>query len=126
MDQHYLAGQRQADTRALFLGGEKGHEYFLHDLVIDTAAVVGDSIGDIVKLLTWDYLKPVLMANIPAWILAWYFLGEWLEQYAQRVGMGIGLYLFGGSTILAATMIVVIALITRSALTPPIHALRCE
>jgi putative ABC transport system permease protein len=93
---------------------------------ISIRRVVGASVGDIIKLFTWDYLKPVVLANIPAWFLAWYFLGQWIERYSQRIEMGPSLYLIGGGTILAVTMIVVTLLVTRSALTPPVHALRYE
>lgn len=93
---------------------------------ISIRRVVGASVGDIIKLFTWDYLKPVLFANVPAGLLAWYFLGNWIERYAQRVTMGPDLYIFAGGTILACTIIVVGVLVTRTALTPPVHALRAD
>ncbi len=93
---------------------------------ISIRRVVGASVGDIIKLFTWDYLKPVIMANVPAWFLAWYFLGEWIERYSQRIEIGPDLYLMGGGTILVVTLVVVTVLVTRSALTPPVYALRYE
>ncbi|MEE8371164.1 MAG: ABC transporter permease [Sphingomonadales bacterium] len=93
---------------------------------ISLRRVLGASVRDIISMFTWQYLKPVLIANIPAWAIAWYLLSDWLEKYSQRIELGPGLYLMGGGVIATITLLMVITLVTRSALTPPAHALRYE
>ena len=88
--------------------------------------VLGASSKDNIKLLTWQYLKPVLIANIPAWAAAYYFLSNWLAQYPQRVDMGLWLYLAGGFSILIFTVGLVSLLVARTSRLPPAEVLKYE
>ena len=56
--------------------------------------VLGSSVTEIVTLLTKDFSKLVLLANLIAWPAAWYFMNNWLEGFAYRTQSGIGIYLF--------------------------------
>ena len=40
---------------------------------------------DIVFLLLWQFSIPVLVANLIAWPVAYYYLHGWLEGYAYRI-----------------------------------------
>ena len=93
---------------------------------ISLRRVMGAKVSDIIKLFTWQYSKPVLLANIPAWMIAFYYLNGWLEKYSERIDMSPGLYVLAGAAILAVTMALILTLVTRSALTSPAMALRYE
>lgn len=88
--------------------------------------VLGASLGDNVRLLTWQYVKPVLWANIPAWIVAYYFLTGWLEKYSQRIDVGLQYYLLGGGVIILITATMTVGLVIRAALIRPADILKCE
>ncbi|WDE06170.1 ABC transporter permease [Thalassomonas viridans] len=47
--------------------------------------VMGASIADIVRLLIWQFSKPVLLANLIAWPLATYAMLNWLEAFPYRI-----------------------------------------
>jgi putative ABC transport system permease protein len=49
---------------------------------------LGASTTDIVKLLIGQFLRPVLLANLVAWPLAWVAMQNWLSGFDQRVGLG--------------------------------------
>ena len=88
--------------------------------------VLGADMSTIVALLSKDFLKLVAFAAIPAFVVSWYFMNKWLEDFAYRITMPWWMFLTAG--ILAA----VIALITisfqaiKAALTNPVKSLRTE
>lgn len=88
--------------------------------------VLGASISNIVGLLSKDFLKLVVIALIVASPIAWYFMHQWLENFAYRID--ISWWMFG----LAGLFAVVIALLTisfqavRAALSNPVKNLRTE
>jgi len=46
---------------------------------------MGASIMRIIYKMTWNFSKLVLLANIIAWPLAWYFMNDWLDGFASRI-----------------------------------------
>ena len=88
--------------------------------------VLGASIGNVVHLLSSDFLKLVLIAIVLAIPLAWILMGNWLEKFSYRVSLSW--WMFG----LAALLALVIALATvsfqsiKAALTNPTKSLRNE
>jgi putative ABC transport system permease protein len=88
--------------------------------------VFGATVRDIVKLLAWQFSKPVVLANLIAWPLAWWVMRDWLNGFDARIQLGPEPF------VLAALIALVIALGTvaghavRVARTSPIHALRYE
>ena len=56
--------------------------------------VLGSSVFDIVALLTREFSKLVLVANVIAWPAAWYFMNGGLENFAYRTSMSIGIFIF--------------------------------
>jgi putative ABC transport system permease protein len=46
--------------------------------------VLGASVPHIVAMLSKDFLKLVLIANIIAWPLAWWAMSNWLENFEYR------------------------------------------
>ena len=88
--------------------------------------VLGADVSTIVALLSKDFLKLVAFALIPAFVVAWYFMNRWLEDFAYRTPMPWWIFLAAG--ILAA----VIALITisfqavKAAIANPVKSLRTE
>ncbi|GHF19972.1 ABC transporter permease [Kordiimonas sediminis] len=48
--------------------------------------VLGARVRDIVRLLVWQFSKPVVVANIIAWPVAFYFMSDWLTGFEYRIG----------------------------------------
>lgn len=70
--------------------------------------VLGARDGDIVKLLVWQFSRPVLIANIIAWPVAWWLMRDWLDTFADRIDLGPQWFIGAGllaAFIAAATII---------------------
>jgi putative ABC transport system permease protein len=88
--------------------------------------VSGSSISGIILLISREFSILVLIANLFAWPLAWYFMRDWLNDFPERITLGIHLFF------LAAVIALVIAFSTiyfqgrKAALLNPSEALRYE
>jgi putative ABC transport system permease protein len=93
---------------------------------IGVRKVFGARQTDIVRLLLWQFSVPVLIANLIAWPVAYYYLHHWLESYAFRIVLSPLYFVLAGATALLIAWITVIAHALRVARANPIHALRYE
>jgi putative ABC transport system permease protein len=93
---------------------------------IGVRKVLGASTGDIVLLLTRQFTWPVVLANLVAWPLAYWFVRSWLEGFAYRIGIPWGIFLLGGFAAVAVAWLTVGYLSVRAAREEPIEALRYE
>ncbi|HKI79545.1 MAG TPA: ABC transporter permease [Ignavibacteriaceae bacterium] len=88
--------------------------------------VLGASISEIIVLLSKDFIKWVLIANIIAWPVAYYFMNNWLKDFAYRIS--IPWWIFPASGIIAF----IIALVTvssqtlKASVSNPVNALKYE
>ncbi len=87
---------------------------------------LGASSADIVKLLVGQFLRPVLIANLVAWPLAFVAMRTWLAGFDDRIALS-PLYFIGAS--LLATVIAVLTVLgqsLRASRAAPAWALRHE
>jgi putative ABC transport system permease protein len=88
--------------------------------------VMGASLATIVKLLSKDFLKLVVIAAIIAFPVAWYFMDQWLRDFAYRIAMPWWVFIVAG--VIAA----IIALVTisfqaiKAGVANPVKSLRTE
>jgi len=93
---------------------------------IGVRKVLGASIGNILVLLSKEFAKWVLVANVVAWPLGYFVMNRWLQNFAFKIN--IDLWPF----ILSAVLALVIALLTvsyqsiKTSLTDPVDCLRYE
>jgi len=93
---------------------------------IGVRKVLGASSSKIAMLLSKDFIKWALIANIIAWPIAWYAMNKWLQNFAYRIDISVGIFL------LAAALVLIIALLTvswqtiRSARANPVESLKYE
>jgi putative ABC transport system permease protein len=88
--------------------------------------VFGARTRDIAFLLLWQFSKPVLIANVIAWPLAWYYLHGWLQGFANRISLNPLYFLGVGAVALLIAWATVFAHTQRVAHANPINALRHE
>ena len=60
---------------------------------IGVRKAMGASTFDVVRLLLWQFTKPVLWANLVAWPLAFWAMDHWLRGFAYRVDLPPWLFL---------------------------------
>jgi len=87
---------------------------------------LGAGTGDVLKLLLWQFARPVVWANLLAWPVAGYLMQRWLTGFAYHIDLP--LWLFPATAV--ATVLIALATVSAHALTvaraKPIMALRYE
>ena len=88
--------------------------------------VFGARTRDVVLLLLWQFSIPVLIANLIAWPLAWYYLHGWLQGFAYRISLSPLYFLGAAAVALVIAWITVLVHAARVARARPVGALRYE
>ena len=88
--------------------------------------VLGASTSRIVRLLVWQFIRPVILANIIAWPIAWWVMRDWLNGFDARIALGPLPFLMAGMLALLIAVLTIGAHSLRVARANPIHALRYE
>ncbi|WP_114952021.1 FtsX-like permease family protein [Sphingosinicella terrae] len=87
---------------------------------------LGASTGRILMLLLWQLSRPVLLANVIAWPVAWWLMRHWLNGFAERIPLQPWLFPAAGLIALAVALLSVGMLAYLVARQRPVHALRYE
>ncbi|MCJ2189062.1 ABC transporter permease [Novosphingobium beihaiensis] len=87
---------------------------------------LGASSFDVVKLLVRQFLRPVLIANLFAWPLAWLALRRWLAGFDDAITLSPLYFLAATMLALLIAVLTVITQSLRAARTAPAWALRHE
>jgi len=93
---------------------------------IGVRKVLGASIPLIVYLITKDFFKWVLMANIIAWPLAWMAMSRWLQNFAYRVDIGMEAFVLSACFSMVIAWLAIGYQSIKAATTNPVKALRYE
>jgi len=87
---------------------------------------LGASTSQILALLLWQLSRPVLLANLIAWPIAWWLMRRWLNGFAERIPLQPWLFPTAGLVALALALSSVGMLAYLVARQKPVHALRYE
>lgn len=87
---------------------------------------IGASTGSVTRLLMWDFAKPVLLANVIAWPIAWLITRAWLERFPERIELSPAFFLGVSAAALLVAMLTIFARTLRSARVRPAVILRSE
>jgi putative ABC transport system permease protein len=88
--------------------------------------VLGARTRDIVRLLVWQFSRPVLVANLIAWPVAWWLMRDWLNTFDQRIALGPAPFVIAALVALTIAIGAVVGHAMKVARSNPIHALRYE
>ncbi|MBC7921325.1 MAG: ABC transporter permease [Ferruginibacter sp.] len=88
--------------------------------------VLGATVTHIVSLLSKDFVKLVLLANVIAWPLAWWAVNQWLRNFAYPVGVGWWIFAAAGGAALLIALLTVSFQAIKAALANPVKSLRTE
>ncbi|MFW5962874.1 MAG: ABC transporter permease [Bacteroidota bacterium] len=87
---------------------------------------MGASVGIVVWHLIKDINKWVLLANVIAWPAAFYFIKQWLENFAYRIDISMWFFIAGTVITVFIALVVVTAQAYHAANENPAHTLRDE
>ncbi|HET6993900.1 MAG TPA: FtsX-like permease family protein, partial [Chitinophagaceae bacterium] len=88
--------------------------------------VLGASVARITSELVKDFLKPVLIAAIIAFPIAWYAMDKWLQDFAYRTNIGWWIFITAGFLAIIIALITVGIQAVRAAIANPVKSLRNE
>ncbi len=88
--------------------------------------VLGASLPGIVKLLSKDFLKLVVIALLIAAPVAWYFMHKWLQDFAYRISIGWWIFIVAGSLALIIAFVTIGLQAVKAGIANPVKSLRTE
>ncbi len=87
---------------------------------------LGASTTDVLRLLVTAFLRPVLLANLIAWPLAYVAMRGWLAGFDSHVALGPEYFLIAGALAIVIAVATVVGQSLRLARAEPARALRYE
>ncbi|MFC2158209.1 ABC transporter permease [Acidobacteriota bacterium] len=88
--------------------------------------VLGSSYSNIIFLLSKDFVRWVLLANIIAWPLAYFAMNTWLQDFAYRTALDYKPFLISATAALLIAFLTVSYQAIKAGLSNPVDALRNE
>jgi putative ABC transport system permease protein len=88
--------------------------------------VLGASVAEMMFLLSREFVKWVVIAALAAWPLAYYVMNRWLQGFAYRTSIGIGLFVLASLSALLIAILTVSFQAVRAAHANPVESLRYE
>jgi putative ABC transport system permease protein len=93
---------------------------------IGVRKVLGASVQNITLLLSGNFLKLVLIANLIAWPIAWFAMHKWLQDFAYRISIQWWIFLFAGIISILIAFFTVSFQSIKAAVANPVKSLRSE
>ena len=88
--------------------------------------ILGATLQQLLMLISQDFLKLIVIAFVIAVPICWWFMNQWLDNYALRIDISIWLFSGVGLAVLLLALLVVWLNVLRTALGNPIKNLRAE
>ena len=88
--------------------------------------VLGASVPSILTLLSKEIVVLILLANLLAWPLAWFFMNKWLDSFAYHIDMDLAIYFLSAIAAILLALVTVSTQTIRAAMTNPSNTLRYE
>jgi putative ABC transport system permease protein len=111
---------------ALGLFGLSVHSAQQRTREIGIRKAMGASRVDVLRMLLWQFARPVLWANVIAWSAAGYLMHRWLQGFTYHVDLDPLIFLGAGAAALAIALATVVSHALLVARTKPATALRYE
>ncbi|MFC1724464.1 ABC transporter permease [candidate division KSB1 bacterium] len=87
---------------------------------------LGASIGSVIRLLSKEFIKWVLIANIFSWPLAYFFIKNWIREFAYHADIGLGTFVISTFISLLTALATVSYQAIKAASANPVDSLRNE
>ena len=77
-------------------------------------------------MLSKEFTKWVLAANVIAWPIAYFAMNRWLQNFAYRIDIGMGPFILAGVSAFVIALLTVGYQAIKAARANPVDALRYE
>ncbi len=88
--------------------------------------VLGASVPKIIRMLSWQFTKWVLIANFIAWPAAWFAMKTWLEDFAYKTEIGLSVFLSAALIAVIISFLTVLHQSLKASLANPVKSLKYE
>ncbi len=88
--------------------------------------ILGAPVLKIVGLLTKDFVRMVVLANVIAWPVAYFAMRQWLDNFAYRIDITLGTFLLAAAAALLIAFITISTQTLKAAMSNPVDTLRYE
>ena len=93
---------------------------------IGVRKVLGASTVSVMMLLSKDFIKLVLVANMIGWPIAYWAMRDWLESFYYRIELSLDVFVLSGTLTLLIALLTVSYQAWKAARSNPTDALRYE
>ncbi|GEP96633.1 ABC transporter permease [Chitinophaga cymbidii] len=87
---------------------------------------LGATVENIVTMLSKDFVRLVVIANLIAWPLAWFGVNRWLEDFAYHIDISWWVFIMAGVIAVMIALLTVSFQAVKAGLTNPVKSLRME
>ena len=93
---------------------------------IGVRKVLGASVGNIVSMLSKNFLKLVIISSIIAFPVSWWAMHNWLQDFAFRISIGWWVFVVAGVAAIVIALITISFQAIKAAIVNPVKSLRTE
>ena len=88
--------------------------------------VLGATVGDIVSMLSKDFLKLVMIAAVIAFPIAWWAMHNWLQDFAYHINISWWVFVLAGGVAVSIALLTISFQAIKAAISNPVKSLRTE
>jgi len=88
--------------------------------------ISGAGVGQIIRLLTWKFIRWVMISFMVACPVAWWVMERWLEHFAYRVSLNGWIFVLSGAIAIVLVIMTVGMITFRTAMANPAGSLKYE
>jgi putative ABC transport system permease protein len=110
----------------LGLFGLAAHASEIRTKEIGIRKVIGANVGNLIQLLSKDFVMLVLMGNLIAWPLAWFGINKWLQEFTYKIDIKWQVFVASGLLTLLIAILTIGYHCIRTARANPVKSLRTE
>ena len=93
---------------------------------IGVRKVLGATVGSIIRLLSREFIILIVCANVIAAPVIYYFMKEWLQNFAYRTDIHVSTFIISGLIALMVALLTVSFQAIKAATANPVEALKYE
>ena len=91
---------------------------------ISIRLVLGASLNHVFRLLTFNFVRLVLISIVIAVPVSWYLMEQWLADYTYRTKLGIDVFLFSSVLVIIISLLTISYQSIRAGLASPVNSLK--
>jgi putative ABC transport system permease protein len=93
---------------------------------IGVRKVLGASVGNIVSMLSKNFLMLVILSSLIAFPFAWWAMNKWLQDFAFRINIGWWVFIAAGLSAVVIALATISFQAIKAAIVNPVKSLRAE